>query len=573
MRYTQAFIPTLKEAPADAQITSHRLMIRGGMVRLLMAGVYSYLPLGWKVLRKIQAIIREEMERIGAQEFQLPTLNPIELWEETGRSADWGDDMFRLADRKKRPLCLAPTHEEVITGLARNEIRSYRELPQIWYQIQTKFRDEPRPRSGVVRARQFIMKDAYSFDATPEGLDKSFDLHVAAYQRIFKRCGLVTRMVGASSGLMGGSGSMEFMVESPAGEDTIAICDACGYLANSEVAVSRPAARQAWSITRQEVHTPDQRTIDQVAAFLKIGPERLIKSLVYYAQGKPLLVLVRGDHELNESKLQAYCKAPVRPAQPAEIEKLLGTEVGFIGPLGVPGDLHVVADSALKEPLGYAVGANKKDYHIQGVNPGTDFKVDAYADVRMVGAGEACAACGRPLRVSQAIELGHVFKLGTRYSAKMKAEFLDENGQQQPLIMGCYGIGVERIAVGVIEQYADKSGMKWPVAIAPYHVYVLPINVTDPEVMSTAEKIYNPLQERGHDVLLDDRDQSAGTKFKDAELLGIPVRVTIGQKGLKEGVVELNNRFSGAMVKVPVAEALAAIERELQTLVVNDPGH
>ena len=545
MKLSQAYIPTQKEVPSDAVIPSHQLMIRAGLIRPLAAGVYSYLPLGWKVMKKIMSIVREEMDRIGAQELHMPVLNPVEIWDETGRNADFGDEIFRLKDRKNRGLLLAPTHEEIICDLARKFVRSYKDLPQMWYQIQTKFRDEPRPRSGVIRTRQFFMKDSYSLDVDEDGLDRSYRLHGQAYEAIFRRCGLDFHIVGASSGLMGGKVSQEFMFESRFGEDTLAICDKCGYAANIDVAVSTCPEVTGEPGKLERVHTPDKRTIVEVSGFLGKSEAHFVKSLAVVANGEILLILVRGDHELNENKLQSYLGAASRPANPEEIIQSLGTEPGFIGPVQPKSPVRVLADLSLKNQHNWITGANQKDFHFTGVEPGRDCKVEAYSDFRCVVQGDSCTACGGRLRVVHAIELGHIFKLGVKYSSAMKANFLDARGKENPAVMGSYGIGIERILAAAIEQGNDEKGIIWNGILTPYHVHIIPVKVDNAEIVQLAERLYSNLLEAGFDCLLDDRPVSPGYKFKDADLIGLPLQAVIGEKWLKEGRIEVKDRKTG----------------------------
>src|ERR1041385_3380141 len=459
MRLSKSFIPTMKEVPSDALIPSHQLMLRAGMIRPLGAGVYSFLPLGYRLVKKVMDIIRDEMDGIGGQEFHLPALNPLELWEETGRVKAFGDTMFHV---KNRPLVLAPTHEEVICFIAKNHIRSYRDLPQIWYQIQTKFRNEPRPRSGVIRGRQFLMKDSYSLDATWEGLDKSYDLHAEAYKKIFTRAGLKYFIVGASSGAMGGSASQEFMIESESGEDTCVLCDQCGYAANLEVATSNipKAKHDGQSKSLEEIHTPNVKTIDELRSFLKVEESILAKSLVYMKDKTPYLILMLGNDQLNESKLLAAMGDNLRPLHPDELKTLTGADGGSIGPIGLDG-FKIVADKRLEGANNLISGANKNDYHIANIDLNRDVKVDGYYDFRTVEPGEPCPKCNNTVRVVKAIELGHIFKLGTKYADALKATFLDDDGKEKPIIMGSYGIGVERIIACHIEQYHDKFGIVW----------------------------------------------------------------------------------------------------------------
>ncbi len=564
MRFSQAFIPTQKQIPADAEIPSHQLMLRAGMIRLHLAGVYSFLPLGWKVLRKVAQLIREEMDRIGAQEFLLPTLSRKEIWEKTGRWQQAGDLMFRLKDRRGTDLCLTPTHEEIFTAIAAGEIRSYRELPQIWYQIQTKFRDEPRPRSGVLRGRQFLMKDSYSFDVDQEGLERSYQLHRQAYLRIFRRCGLQTFAVRASSGIMGGSESEEFMISSPSGEDEAVLCKACGYAANLEVATAReqqsdssppPTYSQV-----EKIFTPGKKTIEAVSEFLGLPPSRLMKSLLFISESGPVMALVSGEDQLNEAKLERELGCEFRPATPEEALELTGANLGFIGPVELKEEVKILADLSLKGRNGLVTGANQDDFHLKGLRPGRDFRVERYADLRMVQPGDLCSQCGAPLEISPAIEVGHIFKLGTKYSQALGATYLDPQGKQRPIVMGSYGIGLERIVASVIEQHSDKDGIVWPLSIAPYQIHLLPLNPAHQETRELSEQLYQDLLKGGFEVLIDDRQLRAGTKFKDADLIGIPLRVTIGEKGLSQGKVEIRFRKSGAVIEVSKTEALAKIE-------------
>ncbi|MFH1861480.1 MAG: proline--tRNA ligase [bacterium] len=561
MRFTRSFIPTLKEIPADAAIPSHQLMIRAGLVRQLAAGIYTELPLGWRSVMKAIEIVRQEMNRIGGQELFMPVLNPIEVWEETGRAKDFGDELFRLKDRRGRFMCLAPTHEEIICDLARSFIRSYRDLPQIWYQFQTKLRDEPRPRSGVLRARQFIMKDSYSLDVDEEGLDRSYHLHAEAYRRIFERCGLKFFVVGASSGLMGGSGSQEFMVESPHGEDSVTLCDHCGYAANLEVANSSPPPilDPAPTETLGEpklVPTPEKRTIAEVSEFLGVAPERLIKTLVMMLDGeKPLMVLLAGDDELHESKLTAHLKVPFRPAHPEEIRQIFDCETGFLGPVKAP-QMLIIADHRLKNGRGRITGANRDHHHITGVEVGRHFHPDCFADLRMVKEGEACTVCQSTLRVVNAIEIGHIFKLGTKYSAAMGAHILDADGREKPIFMGSYGIGIGRILACAIELGHDDQGIIWPPSLAPFDVILIGLNMKDTGVSQACETLYQELQTAGFEVIFDDRDERSGFKFNDADLLGIPLQVIISPKTLREECAEVKLRSSNQRSLVKLNELL-----------------
>jgi prolyl-tRNA synthetase len=562
-RWSQAFIPTLREAPADAEVASHKLLVRAGYIRQLAAGIYSYLFLGQRSLNKIMAIVREEMDTIG-QEFYLPALHPRELWEVSGRWAVMGDNLFRLKDRKGAELCLAMTHEENMTEIARKELRSYKQLPQIWYQIQTKFRDEPRPKSGLLRVRQFIMKDSYSFDIDAAGLDSSYQKHRDVYRRIFDRCGLKYIIIDAHSGAMGGSQSEEFMVRTPAGEDQVVSCDQCGYAANLEKASSKlePVADlgSEGDGSPLEVHTPGQKTIEEVAKFLGVSPKNKIKTLAYMAtetdprSGKttqrPLVILLRGDHQLHETKLATAAGGKeTRPMLPEEIQALFNSPAGFLGPIGVEwakdakDTTHALlfVDEALKGRTNLIAGANKEDYHLKNVTPGGNFHPTGYLDLRAVSAGEACPNCHGSLRIDTAVEIGHIFKLGYKYADAMGARVLDKNGKEVTLIMGCYGIGMERILTAAIEHSNDEFGFALPPQIAPFEIVVVPANVSDEKVRTTAEDIAKRLSDAGYDVLLDDRDERPGVKFKDADLVGIPYRVTVGKK-VTEGTVEVVTR-------------------------------
>jgi prolyl-tRNA synthetase len=564
MRLSKGFIPTVKEVPSDALIPSHQLMLRAGMIRPLGAGVYSFLPLGYRLVKKVMEIIRDEMDAIGGQEFHLPALNPVELWEETDRVRAFGDTMFHV---KNRPLVLAPTHEEVMCHIAKGQIKSYRDMPQIWYQIQTKFRNEPRPRSGVIRGRQFLMKDSYSLDATWEALDKSYDLHAQAYKNIFSRVGLKFFVVGASSGAMGGSASQEFMVESNAGEDTCAVCDNCGYAANIEIAGSAlPAAQRVTEHHAvEEIHTPNVKTIDELKVFLNVDESRLAKSLVYMNGNQPVMILMMGNDQLNESKLQSVVGQGARPLHPDELKALTGADGGSIGPLGLNG-FRIIADNRLKGANNLISGANKNDYHIKNIDLNRDVKVEAYHDLRTVIAGEPCSKCQKPLRVVRAIELGHIFKLGTKYADAMKATFLDEQGKEKPIIMGSYGIGVERVIACHIEQSYDANGLIWTKALSPFHAHLILVNTKNEKVVSTAEELYVKLQESLIDVLYDDRaDASPGFKFKDADLLGMPLQIIVGEKNVANGKVEIKHRSSGEREIIDIGKVVQFVEKYLES--------
>jgi prolyl-tRNA synthetase len=554
MLFSKLLIPTLREVPSDAEAVSHVLMLRAGFVRQLAAGLYMYLPLGLRVMTRINAILREEMDAIGGQEISLPVLHPAEIWQQTGRWDAIGDEMFRLKDRTGRDMCLGMTHEEIMTWLASREIRSYKDMPQVWYQIQTKLRDEARPKSGILRTREFHMKDSYSFDISEDALDNNYQLHASAYHKIFGRCGLRFMMVESDPGMMGGAVSHEFMAPSPAGEDEVALCEKCGYSANTELALSIPKQIDVKDWKKEEIHTPEKRTIQEVSKFLKLTPEYFIKSILVISGSGPVLVLVRGDQDVHEKKLSKII-GDHRPAQKPEVKELLGVEAGFIGPMGR--NLRTVADLSLKEGL-YVCGANKPHYHIRGIKAEEDFAAE-WHDIHTARSGDFCVNCGAGLTVERVIEIGNIFKLGTKYSSPLRAFFLDENGKENPIIMGSYGIGPARIAAAAIEQSHDKDGMIWPKAISPFDIEILPLNMKDSLTLETSEKLYKDLSERGLDVLMDDRDERAGVKFKDADLIGIPVQVILGEKNLKEQMVEIKDRKTKEVIKVPVAETVERI--------------
>ena len=567
-RWSELFIPTLREAPADAEVASHKFLVRAGYVRQLAAGIYSYLFMGQRSFNKIMNIVRQEMDTIG-QEFFLPAIHPRELWEESGRWTVMGQNMFRLKDRKGAELALGMTHEEVMTDIARKELRSYKQLPQIWYQIQTKFRDEPRPRSGLLRVRQFIMKDSYSFDIDAAGLDVSYKKHYDVYCRIFDRCGLKYMVVEAHSGAMGGSQSHEFMVRTPAGEDLIVSCEKCNYAANMEKATSQLDAvddlKPEGDGKPLLVHTPGQKTIEDVARYLGVSPKNKIKTLALMAnevdgksgkpKARPVILLMRGDHQMNEAKLSsAVGGLETRPMQEEEIVALFHSPAGFLGPIGIDwakslddGDKPIlIVDEALKGRKNLISGANKQDYHVKNVTPEGSFHPTAYADMRSVVAGEACPNCGAPLRIDTAVEIGHIFKLGYKYSESMGTRVLDRNGKEVMPIMGCYGIGIERILTAIVEQNNDENGFWLPPQVAPFEVVVVPTNVSDDKVRTTAEDIAHRMEAAGFEVLLDDRDERPGVKFKDADLVGIPFRVNVGKK-VTEGTVEVVQRSTREM--------------------------
>ena len=562
VRASKAFIPTLKEAPTDAQVASHRLLVRAGFVRQLGAGLYDYLPLARRSLAKIEAIIREEMSAIGAQEFYLPALHPAEIWKESGRWEVMGDNMFRLKDRKGGDYCLGMTHEEIFTAIARDELRSYRQLPQVWYQIQAKFRDEPRPKSGLLRVRQFTMKDAYSFDVDQAGLDRSYDDQKGAYEKIFTRCGLDFVAVQAHSGAMGGSGSQEFMVRTDAGEDLVAACAKCRYAANTETATSRLEALvdQPGPAALEKFATPGVVTIEALQRQpYGVGARRQLKTLVYVADGALVMAVVRGDHDLNEAKLQtATGAADVRPAHPEEIFALLGAHPGSLGAVGVT-KAPVFVDPAVADRTNMVTGANEDGFHVRGVDVRRDLLGHGkLAELRSVKAGEGCPRCDGTLDVFKALEIGHIFKLGTKYSDSLKANVLKADGVETPIVMGSYGIGVERILAAAIELHHDQDGIRWPMAIAPFHVTVLPLG-KEPELTEAADRVVAELGAAGVEVLYDDRDERPGVKFKDADLIGIPLRLAIGKKGLAEGKVEWKVRGVKDVELVPLGEVAAKV--------------
>lgn len=569
LKQSQMLIPTLREVPADAEIASHKLLLRAGMARQLASGIYTYLPLAIRTLHKIQAIVREEMNRAGAQELLMPAMQPAELWHQTGRWDVYGPELVRLQDRHERPFALGPTHEEVITSLVRDEINSYKKLPINLYQIQTKFRDEVRPRFGLIRCREFIMKDAYSFDTTQEGLDRNFQAMYDAYTRIFTRVGLNFRAVEADAGAIGGKGTYEFMALCEIGEDTIAYSEEGDFAANLEKAevVYTPSAKPEGEVpAAQKVHTPDVRTIEQLTQALNVEAKKIIKSLIYRVDDQLVMVLVRGDHELNEVKLKnLYDATLVGMASEAELRELTGAPAGFVGPVGLDAKkVEIIADQFVQDVYDGIVGANETDYHLIHVAPGRDFAVSRFADLRNITEGDKCPRTGGAIKFARGVEVGHVFKLGTKYSQAMGATFLDENGRSQPMIMGCYGIGVSRTIAAVIEQNNDDDGIIWPVAVAPFHVHVIPVNVKVEEQRQASEQITEQLQRAGIEVLFDDRPERAGVKFKDADLIGLPLRITVSDKAAQEGTVEVRVRKNGEnhVVKldelVPTVKALLA---------------
>ncbi|MBW2615669.1 MAG: proline--tRNA ligase [Deltaproteobacteria bacterium] len=570
MRYSRYFIPTYKEIPAEAEVISHQLMLRAGMIRKLTSGIYTYLPAGLRCIKKVENIIRDEMNRAGAIEILMPAVQPAELWQESGRWDYYGRELLRFKDRHNRDACIGPTHEEIITDLVRKEIQSYKQMPVNFYQIQTKFRDEIRPRFGLMRGREFIMKDAYSFDVDDEGANRSYEIMHEAYANIFRRCGLKFRAVEADTGTIGGSYSHEFMVLADTGEDQIISCTNCDYAANLEKAEVKPPENlpegngQAMQ-PLEAVDTPDIKSVEEVTSFLGISPDRLIKTLIFVADKMVVAALVRGDHELNEAKLTTFLGAQsLELADAPLVEETTGAPIGFAGPAGLK--VKLVADHAIREMTNFVTGGNKKDVHLKNVNSGRDFDVDLFGDLRIITPQDSCPKCGGDIKFGRGIEVGHIFKLGTKYSHALKALFLDEQGKEIPVIMGCYGIGVGRTVAAAIEQNHDKDGIIFPVPVAPFEVTILPLQMHDTAVKEAAEKIYKELLDHDVDVLLDDRDERAGVKFNDADLLGIPVRVTVGIKGIKNGLVEIKTRAKPASTSVPVEEASATIREKVKFL-------
>ena len=565
MRLTEYLLPTLKENPADAEIVSHQLMMRCGMIRKVAAGIYTYLPLGLRSIRKVEQIVREEMDRAGAMELLMPMVVPAGLWEESGRWEQYGKELLRIKDRKETEFCLGPTHEEVITDVVRGTVRSYRQLPLNLYQIQGKFRDEIRPRFGLMRGREFIMKDAYSFDLENEGADTAYEKMYQAYQRIFKRCGLKFRAVEADTGNIGGSSSHEFMVLAESGEDAIVSCDQCDYAANVEKAQMRQAegSNGEGRAELQKIDTPERKTIAEVAEFLDMPESRLIKTLLLQTDGgEQLAVLLRGDRELNEIKLCRYldCLEVVMLGD-AAVEELSGAPVGFAGPVGLA--CRILADLEVASMVDAVIGGNEKDVHYMGANPGRDFSVEAYADLRQAQAGDGCPRCEGTLQMWRGIEVGHVFKLGTKYSEALGATVLNAEGKDVPLVMGCYGIGIGRTVAAAIEQNHDDNGVIFPMPIAPFQVIITLLNPKDAQVMQTGTELYEQLVEKGVEVLLDDRDERPGSKFKDAELIGIPIRVTVGNRALQEGAFEIQLRAGGERMMMPVEQTVSWLVDEV----------
>ena len=563
MRYSNYFIPTIKETPADAEVISHKLMLRAGMIRKVAAGIYNYLPLGLRAIRKVEQIIREEMNRAGAIELLMPVTTPAELWQESGRWEKYGKELLRFKDRKESEFCMGPTHEETVTDIVRRDVRSYRQLPLNLYQVQTKFRDEIRPRFGLMRGREFIMKDAYSFDVDSEAADLSYEKMFNAYRRIFERCGLNYRAVEADTGSIGGSSSHEFMVLADSGEDAIVSCSLCAYAANMEKAEARQVSTKDHAEPRplERVATPEKRSIEEVAAFLNAATSSLVKSLVFVADDEPVLALLRGDHDLNEIKLKNLlgCES-LELAPDAVVEQVTGAPVGFAGPVGI--DVRIVADQTVAGMKNFITGGNEKDVHLKSVNLGRDFTVESFADIRDVVPGDPCPRCiDGIMEIWRGIEVGHVFKLGTKYSESLKATYLDAGGKEQVIVMGCYGIGVGRSVAACIEQNHDADGIIFPIPIAPFHCIVSAVNAKDEAVMAAAEQIYSRLTAAGVETLLDDRDDRPGSKFKDADLIGIPLRIVVGSKNLVDGKVELKERRSGEVELLSIAEAEAKVRQ------------
>jgi prolyl-tRNA synthetase len=570
MRYTKYFIPTYKEIPAEAEVISHQLMVRAGMIRKLTSGIYTFLPAGLKSVRKVENIVREEMNRSGAIEVLMPAVQPAELWQESGRWDFYGKELLRFKDRHNHDACIGPTHEEVITDLVRGEIHSYKQLPVNFYQIQTKFRDEIRPRFGVMRCREFIMKDAYSFDVDEAAADRSYEIMYEAYTRIFRRCGLRFRAVEADSGSIGGSFSHEFMVLADTGEDEILNCMKCAYAANLEKAEVGDQTGSADLATQrleplQKTETPNIRTIDELKAFLSVRPDRIVKTLIFNADGNVVAALIRGDHEVNEVKLKNLLGADlIELADPNLVAEVTGAPMGFAGPVGLKA--KIIADNAVRGMVNFITGGNKVDLHLKNVNIGRDFNVDQFTDLRMIVKGDKCPRCGGDLNFGRGIEVGHVFKLGTKYSKAMRGVYLDEQGMEKLLFMGCYGIGIARTVAAAIEQNHDQDGIIFPMPIAPFEVVILPLQMYQSEVVAEAERIYAGLLDQKIDVLFDDRDVRPGVKFKDADLLGTPLRITLSEKTIKEGKLEIKVRSESAASLIPLTDATAAVVRKVKDL-------
>ncbi|MCR5802722.1 MAG: proline--tRNA ligase [Clostridia bacterium] len=563
MRVSKLFMATQREVPSDAEIPSHQLMLRAGLMRKVASGIYSFMPVGYKAYKNVERVVREEMDRAGAQELIMPAVLPAEVYQASGRWDKFGPEMFRLLDRGGRQFCLGPTHEEPFTEAVRDTIRSYKQLPVTLYQIQHKYRDEKRPRFGVMRAREFVMKDAYSFDADEAGLDESYNAMYKAYCKIFDRLGLDYIIVDADSGAMGGSGSQEFMVKSVVGEDAICYCTECSYAANEEKASTIPPepAKDFEMKEVEKIHTPNVKTIEELMGFMNSEPTNFAKTILYDIDGKIVAVMVRGDREINETKLgNLYDATEMNLAAFEDVERVTGAKVGFAGPVDLKEKVDLVVDPEVLAMENFIVGANETDYHFKNVNYGRDFEATKVADVRNVVEGDKCPKCGKPLAMCRGVEVGHIFKLGTKYSKALNCVYLDKDGKENPMIMGCYGIGVGRTLAAVIEQYNDEDGIKWPTEVAPYKVVVVPTKVVDEECMKLAEDIYNKLLDAGIEVLIDDRNERPGVKFKDSDLIGIPVRITVGRRA-SEGIVEVKYRQTGEQVELTADEAVkTAIE-------------
>lgn len=562
MKMSKALVPTLRDNPSEADIVSHQLLVRAGFIRKSAAGLYHYLPLGKRVLQKIENIVREEMDAAGCQELLMPIVQPAELWLETGRWHAYGAEMFKVTDRHDRQFCLGPTHEEMITDLVRNEVSSYRQLPLRLYQIQNKYRDEKRPRFGLIRGREFVMKDMYSFDRDPAGLDQAYWDMYQAYTNIFNRCGLNFRPIEADGGAIGDSQTHEFTALAETGENTVVYCEHCGYAANIEIApCPAPAVNDGAesALAMEKVYTPDSKTIEAVGAFLQVSAEKCIKTLFFQADDEIICVLARGDHEVNDVKVQrVHPCLSLEMAEEADVEKLVGCTFGSLGPVGLK-NVKIYADLAVEQMVNLVCGANEEAYHFVNVNPGRDFQVTGYYDLRMLKEGEACPKCGKICQSARGIEVGQIFKLGTKYSEALGATYLDENGKEQVIHMGCYGVGVSRTMAAAIEQNHDDNGMIWPKTIAPYHVVVVPISAKDEAQMAIAEQLYGDLQKRGIEVMLDDRNERPGVKFKDADLIGYPVRITVGKKAVEEQVVEYKLRTAAENEVVNLSDVVEKV--------------
>ncbi|WP_461831529.1 proline--tRNA ligase [Aquifex sp.] len=566
MRWSRYFLYTEKEEPKEAEAPSHRLLLKAGFIKQVSAGIYELLPPAYKVLKKVENIVRKEMDRSGAQELLLTVLNPKELWEETGRWESYGDELFKLKDRNGREYCLGPTHEEEITDLVRKVVRSYRQLPLILYQIQVKFRDEKRPRFGLIRAREFIMKDAYSFDTDEMAAMISYETMKFAYQRIFNKLRLNVIMAEADVGQIGGTMSHEFIAFTDYGEAKVAYCENCGYAANAEiVSLPKPKEEEEEEKPLQKVHTPNVHTIEELANFLNVPPSKIMKAVLYMVNGKePLLVLIRGDREIDENKLEKVLKTDnFRLATDEEVEKLLGTKKGFIGIFNLPEDIKVLWDNSLYGVKNLVVALNEPDWHYINVNPGRDFEYGEFVDVAQVREGDPCPKCNSPLKVRRGLELGHIFLLGTRYSEPMKAYFTDRDGKEKPIVMGCYGIGISRILSALVEQYYDEKGIKWPTPVAPFELDIILLNTKDEEMKQVAEKLYLEAEEKSIDVIYDDREESPGFKFADADLVGFPYRIVVGKK-VKEGKVEVQSRHTGEKWDLPIDEAINFVKEKIE---------